>query len=419
MKNLLKFFLETEKLKEMPRTGWVWLEVENPETIAAHLFRVAIMNWVLARKVKPKLNLKKIIKISLAHDLCEVYAGDMTPYWGLLPKNKEKRKEFLKRWVRVPLKVKKKRGELKFNKEKEAVEKLVEPLPLKLRKEIMGYWLNYEKMSTREGKFVRQGDKIETMIQAIQYFGVGDTPVIGWWEEVEELVDTSPFLEFLKIIEEKFYEGRSEKREIEEIIDFLFEIGKLKTMPRTLWALMGIKNPETVAGHTFTTALMSWVFGVERKGFDLERVLKMALCHEFPSVYTGDLITPFILPKGKEKREIFEKWPRLKKKEKEKIFFEDYQKEKKAIEKLTQKLEPTLRKEIIGLWDEYKNNLTPEARFVNQINVLAVLLQALLYQKKNKNLPIGWIWEWAFEKCEEPVIFEFCETLKEKFSKSF
>ena len=87
------------------------------------------------------------------------------------------------------------------------------------------------------------------------------------------------------------------------------------------------------------------------------------------------------------------------------------------MEKLTQKLSSPLKKEIISLWDEYKTNLTSEARFVNQINVLAVLLQALLYQKKDKNLPIGWIWEWAFEKCDCPFILEFLEIIKGKFYK--
>ncbi len=90
--------MKTEKLKRIPRTGFVWLEIKNPETIAQHAFRVAILNWILASKVKPKLNLEKVIKISLAHDLCEIYAGDMTPYRELLPK------EVLKRWIRLPKK---------------------------------------------------------------------------------------------------------------------------------------------------------------------------------------------------------------------------------------------------------------------------------------------------------------------------
>ena len=80
----------------MPRTGFVWLGIKNPETIAQHTYRVAIMNWILGRKTKPQLNIGRVIKMSLVHDLCEVYAGDMTPYWGLLPRDKEKEKKFLR-----------------------------------------------------------------------------------------------------------------------------------------------------------------------------------------------------------------------------------------------------------------------------------------------------------------------------------
>jgi len=46
---------------------------------------------------------------------------------------------------------------------------------------------------------------------------------------------------------------------------------------------------------------------------------------------------------------------------------------------------------------------------------MSVLLQALLYWKKDKKLQIDWMWEWALEKCEDPIILEFLDTLKEKF----
>jgi 5'-deoxynucleotidase YfbR-like HD superfamily hydrolase len=423
MKNLLKFFLEVEKLKQMPRTGWVLMNVQKPETVAAHTFRMTVLASLLA--IKKNLNIKKIIQTALFHDLCEVYAEDVTPffYYLKLPKDKIQRKKVLMKWIRLSKKEKEKLGEKKFKLEKESLLKLTKLLNPEIRKKIYSSWFNFEKRVFKEGSFVKQVDRIETLIQSIEYFGpkeeVGGS---SWWEGTEEVVEDTLLLNFLKVIQKKFY-GKTIKEykkdeELENILDFILEIGKLKKMPRTIWVSMGIKNPETVAGHVFTTTLMTWVFGFERKEIDFEKSLKMALCHEFPSVYTGDLITPFILPKEeKEKRKVFERWPRLEKKEKEKIFFEDYQKEKKAIEKLTQKLEQNLKKEIIGLWEEYKMNLTPEALFVNQINVLAVLLEALLYQKKDKNLPIGWIWEWAFEKCECPTILKFLEELKEKFYK--
>jgi putative hydrolase of HD superfamily len=425
MKNLLKFFLEVEKLKTMPRTGWILREVKNPETVAEHTFRLTILCGLLAEK--RNFDVKRAIKIALFHDLCEVFAGDITPflYYPRLPKSKEERKKILMKWTRLSQKDKEKIGKMKFKKEKEGCLKLIRFLKPSLGKELLSLWADYEKGVSKEGKFVNQLNRIETLIQSVEYFGIEDkTAGTNWWEWTEEIVEDPLLLKFLEVIQKKFYEGKiatsKEEKELENILDFILKIGKLKKMPRTLWVSLGVKNPETVVGHIFTVSLMAWVFGEERKELDLKKVLKMALCHELSSVYTGDLITPFsqMLPEDeKERRKIFGKWPRLSKKEKAKIFLKDYQKEKKAIEKLTQKLKSPLRKEIFECWNEYKNNLSSEARFVNQINVLAVLLKALLYQKKDKDLPIGWIWEWAFEKCECPVILEFLEELKGKFYK--
>ena len=52
MRDILNFLIEVGKLKKLPRTGFVWLGIKNPETIAQHAFRVAILNWILG-KVAP------------------------------------------------------------------------------------------------------------------------------------------------------------------------------------------------------------------------------------------------------------------------------------------------------------------------------------------------------------------------------
>ncbi len=95
MKNILNFLIEVNKLKEMPRTGWVLTKVKKPETIGEHIFRVAFAGWLLTQK--KKLNVKKAIKIALSHDLCEVYVGDVTPffYYLDLPADEKERKKIL------------------------------------------------------------------------------------------------------------------------------------------------------------------------------------------------------------------------------------------------------------------------------------------------------------------------------------
>jgi len=411
IKNLLNFLIEVGKLKKMPRTGFVWLGIKNPETIAQHTYRVAIMNWILGRKTKPQLNIGRVIKMSLVHDLCEVYAGDMTPYWGLLPKDKEKRKEVLKRWIRLTKKVKERREREKFQKEKKALQKITKNLDLSLKKEITDCWLDYERLFSKEGRFVKQGDKVETLLQALEYWGSQpDSPVFGWWEEVEDLVDNPILLEFLEKIEKKFYH----RRKINGELECLLEIGKLKNMPRRGWVLRRVKNPETIAEHGFLLAMASWILG-RRQKLNLEKILKMSLIYELCEVYAGDA-TPYdeLLPSDRRKV-ILKRWPRFSKKEKERRFLKDYKEEKKALEKITSRLPLILKKEIISLWDECKRRQTPEGRFVNQLYWLTTYLQALQYFKKDKKFPILAWYEQMREFIEDSELLKLMEEMEKKY----
>ncbi|MEK7519190.1 MAG: HD domain-containing protein [Patescibacteria group bacterium] len=424
MKEILHFLIQVNKLKEVQRSGWILRGVKNPETIADHMFRLAFFCWLLSHK-KGNLEIGKVIKTALSHDLCEVYAGDIVPYFGILPKNEEKRKEVLKRWVRLPRHIKSKRDAKKFKLEKKGLLKLIKILEPKQRQEILTLWLNQDRSRGQLGKFVKQADKIETMIQAIEYFGAGqDTPVTGWWEESEELVDDQLLLILLKVIQRKFY-GDAEKlkkiekinQELEDILDFTLLIGRLKSMPRLYWTLREIDNPETVAGHIFTLSIMAWVFGKKKKELSQEKLLKMALCHELASAEIGDS-TPYdriLSGDPSEGKKVLEKMIHLSRKEKKRIFIEDYKKEKKALETITAKLSPHLKREIIYLWEDYRAKKSPEARFLNQLNTLSILFQGLLYEKKYKHFSAKPLWEWAFEACDDPLLIRFMEEMKKKF----
>lgn len=96
MEEILNFLIEIGKLKRKFRRGWVVHQIKNPESTAEHIFRMAILAWLLARK--RKMSLERVIKLALVHDLCEVYAPDLTPYDPLLPKNKKKMMEVLQNW---------------------------------------------------------------------------------------------------------------------------------------------------------------------------------------------------------------------------------------------------------------------------------------------------------------------------------
>ena len=204
MKELLNFFIEIGKLKKIPRKGWIFRGVKEPETIASHTFRMAIISWLLGRQ--KKINTNKILKMSLIHDLCEVYAGDTTPYDKLLPRDKKQWKQIVSKWPRLSKREKEKSFLEKYKKETESLEKLILKLPSDLKKEIRSLWVDYEKGLTREGRFVRQVDRVENLLQALEYWKKNKQFAIKpWWVQIEELVDDPTLLEFLKSLEKKFH----------------------------------------------------------------------------------------------------------------------------------------------------------------------------------------------------------------------
>jgi len=205
MEELLNFFIEIGKLKRKKRRGWILREIKDPETIASHTFRMAIIAWLLGEK--KKLNINKILKMSLIHDLCEIYAGDTTPYDEFRPKEKKQWKEILKKWPRLSRGEKEKIFLEKYKKENEALEKLIFKLPSSLKKEIRSLWADYEKGLTREGRFVRQVDRVENLLQALEYWKNDKPFAIGpWWVQIEELVDDPVLLEFIKTLDKKFHQ---------------------------------------------------------------------------------------------------------------------------------------------------------------------------------------------------------------------
>lgn len=69
---------------------------------------------------------------------------------------------------------------------------------------------------------------------------------------------------------------------------FLFEMGKLKNLPRSGWFHLGISRPEDVAGHSFRTAMVGMVLAAET-GADAARTAALCLVHDTQETRTGDI----------------------------------------------------------------------------------------------------------------------------------
>jgi len=80
-----------------------------------------------------------------------------------------------------------------------------------------------------------------------------------------------------------------------KLLDLLLETATLKRMPRIGWEMRGVPHVESVAEHSFGTALVALALAetvaVEGQAgpLDLERVLIMALLHDLAEVRLTDL----------------------------------------------------------------------------------------------------------------------------------
>ncbi|MGM0427934.1 MAG: HD domain-containing protein [Thermodesulfobacteriota bacterium] len=70
-------------------------------------------------------------------------------------------------------------------------------------------------------------------------------------------------------------------------ITFLFEAGMLKNTPRTGYQFLG-SGKESVADHSFRTAVAGYVLASLEPDADRARVVMMCLFHDLPEARTGD-----------------------------------------------------------------------------------------------------------------------------------
>jgi putative hydrolase of HD superfamily len=75
---------------------------------------------------------------------------------------------------------------------------------------------------------------------------------------------------------------------LDRIANFLFEMGMLKRTPRTGWQFLG-SGEESVAEHSFRTAMIAYVLARVDGRADVDRVVRLALFHDLPEARTGDL----------------------------------------------------------------------------------------------------------------------------------
>ena len=146
---------------------------------------------------------------------------------------------------------------------------------------------------------------------------------------------------------------------VDDLIRFGRYLGSLKELERTGWVRMRIPRPESVADHSFRTAVLAMILAPQY-GADQLKAIKMALIHDIGEAIIGDIVTEqgAKVSKGLLKSKVA--------------------REKKAVRKI---MSLVGTEDFYALFEEFEKNRTPEARLVKQIDKLEMALQAYEYEK--------------------------------------
>ena len=159
------------KLKCVARKGWIsQVGVEKPESVADHSFACAVLAMCLGDL--KGLDTEKLIRLALLHDLHEALIGDYD--------------YFDKQRIGTE--------QAKMNQE-QAIKDVFAALPKVVREKYICLAEEYLRQETPEAKLVKQIDKLEMILQALQYEkqGYDRTKLQPFWNGVEGTI-TDPDL---------------------------------------------------------------------------------------------------------------------------------------------------------------------------------------------------------------------------------
>ncbi|MDI1495786.1 MAG: metal dependent phosphohydrolase [Cenarchaeum symbiont of Oopsacas minuta] len=173
--------------------------------------------------------------------------------------------------------------------------------------------------------------------------------------------------------------------------EFFSAITSLKKIQRQGWIdKAGIDNPESVADHSYSVAVMAMVFGDDAK-MDSCKMIQMALLHDMAESIIGDL-TPEMITKV------------------DKTIIESA-----AIENITKTLPKPLREKYRAIWEEYAAHQSKESKMVHEIDKFDMGLQANIYAKdgasSRKDLQV------FIESAEKKITNPKIKSMLELFSK--
>ena len=169
---ILAIYFQVNQLKHLLRQGWLRsIDKEKCESVADHIFGVAILVILINDYYNLNLDVQKIVFMALFHEMGEIKNGDITPFDGI---SKEE----------------------KHALEREGVLELFSNFPGS--ETYISVWDEFEERKTREAKFVFQVEKLEMAIQAKIYEGLYKKDLFEFQSYVDRILEEPCLIDLLR-----------------------------------------------------------------------------------------------------------------------------------------------------------------------------------------------------------------------------
>jgi putative hydrolase of HD superfamily len=168
MKSIANFLFEAGMLKRTPRTGYQFLG-SGAESVAEHIFRTIYIGYVLG-KMSSGVNVDRIVKMCMFHDLPEARTGDQN-YVN-------------KKYVDVDI--------------KKAVEDMASTL--QFGQEIKELISEFEEGRSEEARIARDADQLEFILALKEWKDIGNAYAEEWLEFSLKRLQTETARELAKVI---------------------------------------------------------------------------------------------------------------------------------------------------------------------------------------------------------------------------
>ncbi|KAK2071663.1 hypothetical protein P8C59_006069 [Phyllachora maydis] len=143
------YFHVLERLKTMKREGWRRFGIQRGESIADHMYRMAMMSMLAPPDLRARLNMSRCVTMCLVHDMAESLVGDITPKDNVPKPEKSRREASTMDYI---------------------TQKLLGGVDGGVvGRDIRAIWQEYEDSQTLESLYVHDIDKLELLTQMVEY----------------------------------------------------------------------------------------------------------------------------------------------------------------------------------------------------------------------------------------------------------